>query len=85
MDVFFQYLFAYTKQDMTAKTVGRCIKDVMTRHCYLPTEIVTDKGSQFRSEVENQIAETLDMRINHASTKRAETIGILERTRHTPL
>ena len=75
-----RYLFAYPTQDMTAKTVARCIIDVMTRHCYLPTVILTDKGSQFRSEVVNQIAQTLDIRINHASTKHAQTIGILERT-----
>ena len=65
---------------MTAKTVARCIIDVMTRHCYLPTVILTDKGSQFRSELVNQIAQTLDIRISHASTKHAQTIGILERT-----
>ena len=80
MDVFSRYLFAYPTQEMTAKTVARCIIDVMTRHCYLPTVILTDKGSQFRSEVVNQIAQTLEIRINHASTKHAQTIGILERT-----
>ena len=53
MDVFSRYLFAYPTQDITAKTVARCLIDVMTRHCYLPTVILTDKGSQFRSEVVN--------------------------------
>ena len=80
MDVFSRYLFAYPTQDMTAKTVARCIINVMTRPCYLPTVILTDKGSQFRLEVVNQIAQTLDIRISHASTKHAQTIGILERT-----
>ena len=80
MDVFSLYLFAYPTQDMTARTVARCIIDVMTRHCYLPTVKLTDKGSQFRSEVVNQIAQTLDIRISHASTKHAQTLGILERT-----
>ena len=80
MDVFSRYLFAYPTQDMTARTVARCIIDVMTRHCYLPTVILTDKGSQFRSKVVNRIAQTLDIRIIHASTKHAQTIGILERT-----
>ena len=79
MDVFSRYLFAYPTQDMTAKTVD-CISDVMTTHCYLPTIILTDKGSQFRSEVINQIAHTLDIRISHASTKHAQTICSLERT-----
>ena len=80
MDVFSRYFFAYPTQDMTARTVARCIIDVMTRHYYLPTVILTDKGSQFRSEVVNRIAQTLDIRIIHASTKHAQTIGILERT-----
>ena len=69
MDVFSRYLFAYPTQDMTARTVGRCIVDVMTRHCYLQTVILTDKESQFRSDVLNQIAQTLDIPISHASTK----------------
>ena len=51
MDVFSRYFFAYPTLDMTAKTVARCIIDVMTRHCNLSTVILTDKGSQFRSEV----------------------------------
>ena len=81
MDVFSRYLFAYPTQAMTVRTVGRCIVDVMTRHCYLPTVIPTDKGSQFRSDVVNQKAKTLDIRISHAFTKHAQTIGILKRTR----
>ena len=83
MDVFSRYLFAYPTQDMTAKTKARCIIDVRTRHCYLPTVILTGKSSQFRSEVVNQTAQTLDIRIRHASTRHAQTIGILKRL--TPL
>ena len=65
---------------MTAKTVVRCIIAAMTRHCYLPTVILTDKRSQFRSEIVNQIAQTHDIRISHASTEHAQTVSILERT-----
>ena len=42
--------------------------------------ILMDKGSQLRSNVVNQIAQTLDIRISQALTKRAQTKGILERT-----
>ena len=80
MDVVSQYLFAYPTEDMTAKIVGRCIIDVMTRHCYLPTSILSDKRSQLCSDFVNLIAQTLDVRISLASTKLAQTIGILERT-----
>ena len=40
IDVFSRYLFAYPTQNATAKTIGRCIVDVMTRHEYLPTSIL---------------------------------------------
>ena len=73
MDVFSRYLFAYPTQDMTARTVARCIIDVMTRHCYLPTVILTDKGSQFRSQVVNQIAQTLEIRIDETCTNNRQT------------
>ena len=80
IDVFSRYLFAYPTQNVTAKTIGRCIVNVMTRHAYLPTLILSDKGSQFRSEVVAEITQILEIQISHASTKHAQTIGILERT-----
>ena len=78
-DVFSCYLFAYPTQNVTAKTIGRCIVD-MTRHAYLPTLILSDKGSQFGSEVVAEITRILEIPISHASTKHAQTIGILEIT-----
>ena len=80
IDVFSRYLIAYPTQNATAKTIGRCIVDVMTTHAYLPTLILSDKGSQFRSEVVAEITQILEIQISHASTKHAQTIGILERT-----
>ena len=80
IDVFLRYLFAYPTQNATARTIGRCIVDVMTKHAYLPTLILSDKGSQFRSEVVAEIMQILEIQISHASTKHAQTIGILERT-----
>ena len=53
MAAFSCYFFTYPTQDMTARTMARSIIDVMARHCYLPVVILTDKGSQFRSEVVN--------------------------------
>ena len=55
IDVFSRYLFAYQVQNMSAHTVGRCIIGVMIRHDYLPTRIISDKGSQFRAEVKQEI------------------------------
>ena len=72
IDVFSRYLFAYPTQNATARTIGRCIVDVMTRHAYLPTLIISDKGSQFRSEVVEELTRILEIQISHASTKQLE-------------
>ena len=73
--VFSRYLFANRMQNVTAKTTRRSIVDVMTRHAFLPTLILSDKGSQFRSEVVAEITEILEMNISHASTKHAQSTG----------
>ena len=52
----------------------------MTFHEYLPTLILFDKVSQFRSEIVVEITNILEIQIRHASTKHAQTFGILERT-----
>ena len=80
IDVFSRYLFAYPLQNATAKTIGRCIVNVMTRHAYLPTLILSDRTSQFRSEVVAETTQILQIQISNASTEHAQTIGILERT-----
>ena len=51
----------------------------MTRHAYLPTLIVTDKGGVFVSQVIHEVAEVLGINMKHATTKHAQTIGVLER------
>ena len=55
----------------------------MTRHAYLPTLIITDKGSVFVSEVIHEVAEILGIKLKHATTKHAQTIGVLERAHAT--
>ena len=59
IDVFPRCLFAYPTQNVTAKTIGRCIFGVMTRHAYLPTLILSDKGLQFQSDVVAEITQIL--------------------------
>ena len=44
IDIFSRYLFAYPTQNATAKTIGRCLFDVMTRHANLHTLILSHKG-----------------------------------------
>ena len=79
MDIFSRYLFTYCVTKIDAKTIARVLVDIMTRHAYLPTTIITDKGTQFMSEVVADTTRVLGIQLRHATTKHAQTIGILER------
>ena len=43
MDVFSRYLFAYPTSSHDGKTIANFIINIMTKHAYLPTTIVSDK------------------------------------------
>ena len=62
-----------------AVNTAKVIIDIMTRHAYLPTLIMTDRGSVFVSQVIQEVAEILGINLKHATTKHAQTIGVLER------
>ena len=82
-DVFSSYAFSYPVSNQTAVNTAKVIIDFMTRHVYLPTVIITDKGSVFVSQVIHEVAEILGIDLKHATTKHAQTIGVLERAHAT--
>ena len=84
MDVFSRYLFAYPTSSQDTKTIAKFIFNIMTKQAYLPTTIITDKGSVFMSQVIKKVAEVIGITLQHATTKHAQTIGMLERM-HTSL
>ena len=53
----------------------------MTKHSYLPTTLITDKGSAFTSKILEEITAILGITLKCATTKHPQTIGKLERTR----
>ena len=77
--VFSRYAFAYPVSNPTTVNTAKVIIDIMTRHAYLPTLIITDKGSVFVSQVIHEVAEILGINLKHATKKHAQTIGVLER------
>ena len=80
MDVFSRFLFAYPTSKQDVKTIARVIFNIMTKHAYLPTTIISYKGSVFMSQVIKELAEVLGITPKHATTKHAQTIGKLELT-----
>ena len=80
LDVFSRYLFAYPVNSITATAVSRVIMDILCKHTYVPTTIVTDIGTQFNAQVTHEIAAVLGIELKHATSKHAQTIGLFERT-----
>ena len=79
IDVFSRYLFAYPTSNQDAKTVAKVIINILTKHAYSPTTLISDKGTAFTSTVINEVAGVLGITLKHATTKHAQTIGLLER------
>ena len=80
MDVFSRYLFAYPTSNQDAKTIAKVLINIMTKLAYLPTTLISDKGTAFTSHVIKEVAGVLGITLRHATTKHAQTIGLLERS-----
>ena len=73
--VFSEYLFAYPLIEATTANVAKVIIDIMTKHSYLPTTLITDKGSAFTSTIIAEITQILGITLKCATTKHPQTIG----------
>ena len=80
LDVFSRYLFAYPVTDASAISTAKVLIDIMTRHTFLPTTLITDKGTAFTFRVVEEVAKILGITLKCATTKHPQTIGKLERT-----
>ena len=80
MDVFSHYLFAYPTSNQDAKTIAKVLINIMTRHAYLPTTLISDKGTAFMSHIIKEMAGVFGITLKHPTTKHAQTIGLLERS-----
>ena len=80
MDVFSRLLFAYPTSNQDAKTVAKVLINIMTKHVYLPTTLISDKGTAFVSHVIKDLAGVLGITLKHETTKHAQTIGLLEQS-----
>ena len=80
MDVFSRYLFEYLTSNQDFETFAKVIISTMTKLAYLPTTLISDKGSAFMSHVFKEVASVLSFILRHATTKHTQTIGMLERS-----
>ena len=78
--VFSRYPFACPTSNPDAKTITKVIFNIMTKHAYLPTTLISDKGTAFMSHVIKEVADLLGVTLKHANSKHSQTIGLLERS-----
>ena len=78
IDVFFRYSFAYPTFNQDAKAFFKVIFNNLTKH--LPTTLISDKCTAFKSHVIKEVAGVLGIFLKHANTKQVQTIGMRERS-----
>ena len=80
MNAFSRYLFAYPTSNQDTKTIAKVFINIVTKHAYLPTTLISDKGTAFLSHVIKEVAGVPGITLMHATTKHAQTIGLLEQS-----
>ena len=78
-DVFTKYLFATPLTKINPISVARALVSNMFQHSYIPQELPSDLGTQFVSELFQELTRILEIKISHASLKHPQTIGVVER------
>ena len=77
---FSRYLFAIPIRKPDTKSVVEALMQIFTQHSYVPKTILTDKGTTFTSQLLNSLMASAGIKIEHASVKHAQTIGMVERS-----
>ena len=80
MDVFSRHLFACPTSHQDTKTIDKVLITIMTKHAYLPTNLISDKATAFMSHVIKEVAGVFGITLKHATTKHAQTIGLVEQS-----
>ena len=80
MDVFSRYLFAYPTSHQDARKIAKVIINIMTKHAYLLTKLISDKGTTFKSHVIKEVAGVLSNILKHPNTKQGQIVGLPERS-----
>ena len=73
-------MITYPTPSQDANTIAKFIINILIKHAYLPTTLISNKGSAFLSQVIKEVAGVLGINLKHATTKHAQTIRLLERS-----
>ena len=76
----FPAFYLHTRHQIRTPKQLLVLINIMTKHAYLPTTLISDKGTAFMSHVLKEVTGVLGITLKHATTKHAQTIGLLERS-----
>ena len=79
IDVFSKYLFAVPLSSISAENVAEALVSIFLKHSYIPKTILADLGTGFTSKLMHELTNKLEIILNHASLKHAQTVGVVER------
>ena len=80
IDVFSKYLFAVPLTNARSETVARELAAIFFRHTYLPKTLLSDLGTTFVSELMHELTKILEIKLEHATLKHPQTVGVVERS-----
>ena len=78
IDVFSKYVFAIPLSKADAPTVAKSLVSIFFRHSYMPYMIIAHLGSVFTSDLMHELASLLEIKLRHATLKRAQSVGVVE-------
>ena len=70
MDVFSRYCFTSPTSNQDATTVAKDTFNIMTKHAYIPTTLILDKGSPFVSHVIKEVLASLALLLARGNNAR---------------
>ena len=79
-DVLSKYLLAMPLTNCCADNVARALTTIFFQHSYKPSKILSDLGTAFVSELMHELTKMLEIRLEHASLKHPQTVGVVERS-----
>ena len=80
IDVFSPHLFAVPLRKPDTLSVVNALLSIFAKYAYVPTYILTDKGSVITAELFQQLTKAIGIEISQATKKHAQTIGMVERS-----
>ena len=78
--VFTKYLFAIRLTNGRSEAVARELASIFFRHSYLPKTILSNLGTTFVSDLMHELTKLLEIKLEHASLKHPQTVGVVERS-----